>query len=118
MYNISKNRVILLKKEGEPPMDEVWVNIGVALISGLCVAVPSVVATLSSNKAHDQVVDEKMKIMSEDIKSVDTKIDKYASNADILKERLIVVEQSAKSAHHRIDDITSQLNIKEHRKDR
>lgn len=99
-------------------MNEVWATILVSVISGACVAIPSVVATVSSNKAHDQVVDEKMKNMSEDIKSVDTKIDKYASNADILKERLIVVEQSAKSAHHRIDDITSQLHITENRKDR
>ena len=36
----------------------------VALISGLCVAVPTIVATITSNKAHDQVVDEKMKNQS------------------------------------------------------
>lgn len=99
-------------------MENSWVAILVALISGLCVAIPSVVATVKSNRAHDQVVDEKMKNMSEDIKSVDTKIDKYASNVDMLKERLIVVEQSTKSAHHRLDDITSQLHITENRKDR
>jgi len=33
----------------------------VALISGICVAVPTIVATVSSNKAHDAVVDEKRK---------------------------------------------------------
>lgn len=53
--------------------------------------------------------------MTDQLKVVDNKIDKYASNADILKERLIVVEQSAKSAHHRIDNITEQLNIHERR---
>lgn len=99
-------------------MDAVWGGIVAALISGICVAVPTIIATVTSNKAHDQVVDEKMKNMTEQIKGVDTKIDRYASNADILKERLIVVEQSAKSAHHRIDDITSQLHITENRKDR
>ena len=88
----------------------------VALISGLCVGVPTIVATVTSNKAHDQVVDEKMKTMGEQIRDVDTKIDKYASNVDLLKERLVIVEQSAKSAHHRIDDITNQLKITEHRK--
>ncbi len=87
----------------------------VAIISGLCVAVPTLVATISSNKAHDQVVDEKMKNMTEQLHDVDAKIDRYTSNVDILKERLIVVEQATKSAHHRLDDIASQMNIHERR---
>ena len=87
----------------------------VALISGLCVAVPTIVATIKTNKAHDQVSDEKMKNLAEQVKDIDTKIDRYASSVDILKERLIVVEQSTKSAHHRLDDITNQLNIHERR---
>lgn len=86
-----------------------------SLISGICVAVPTIVATMTSNKAHDQVIDERMRNMTDQLKVVDGKIDKYASNADILKERLIVVEQSAKSAHHRLDNITEQLNIHERR---
>jgi hypothetical protein len=96
-------------------MDATLGAIIASLISGICVAVPTIVATLSSNKAHDQVIDERMKNMTDQLKVVDNKIDKYASNADILKERLIVVEQSAKSAHHRIDNITEQLNIHERR---
>ena len=87
----------------------------VALISGLCVAVPTIITTITSNKAHDQVVDEKMKNMTEQLHDVDTKIDKYASNVDSLKERLVIVEQSTKSAHHRLDDISKQLNIHERR---
>lgn len=89
----------------------------VALISGLCVGVPTIVATVTSNKAHDQVVDEKMKNMTEQLRDVDVKIDKYASNVDALKERLVIVEQRAKSAHHRLDDIANQLKITEHRKE-
>jgi len=96
-------------------MDATMGAIIASLISGICVAVPTIVATLSSNKAHDQVIDERMKNMTDQLKGVDNKIDKYASNADILKERLIVVEQSAKSAHHRLDNITEQLNIHERR---
>ena len=52
------------------------------------------------------------------IEQLEKKLDKYASNTDEIRERLIIVEQSTKSAHHRLDDIASQLNIKEHRKDR
>lgn len=86
-----------------------------AIISGLCVAIPTIVATITSNKAHDQVVDEKMKNMTDQLRNVDNKIDKYASNVDDLKERLVVVEQRTKSAHHRLDDISKQLNIHERR---
>lgn len=96
-------------------MDATMGAIIASLISGICVAVPTIVATLSSNKAHDQVIDERMRNMTDQLKVVDNKIDKYASNADIIKERLIVVEQSAKSAHHRLDNITEQLNIHERR---
>lgn len=88
----------------------------VALISGICVAVPTIVATVSSNKAHDAVVDEKMKNMSDQISHVDSKIDRYSTNQEEIRERLVVVEQSTKSAHHRLDDITAQLKITEHRK--
>lgn len=87
----------------------------VALISGLCVAIPTIVTTISSNKAHDQVVDEKLVNMADQLRTVDNKIDKYASNVDDLKERLVVVEQRTKSAHHRLDDISKQLNIHERR---
>lgn len=86
-----------------------------AIISGLCVAVPTIIATLSSNKAHDLVIDEKMKNMENQVKGIDTKIDKYASSTEEIRERLIIVEQRAKSAHHRLDDIASQLNIHERR---
>lgn len=91
------------------------IEIIVALVSGLCVAIPTIVATISSNKAHDAVVDEKMKNMSEQISHVDSKIDRFSTNQDAIKERLVVVEQSTKSAHHRIDDVVQQLNIHERR---
>jgi len=97
-------------------MSEAIVPIIVALISGLSVAIPTIVTTVMSNKAHDLVIDEKMKNMEGSIELINTKIDRYASSSDELRERLIVVEQSAKSAHHRLDDITTQLKITERRK--
>jgi outer membrane murein-binding lipoprotein Lpp len=87
----------------------------VAIISGMSVAIPTIIATLSSNKAHDCVIDEKMKNVEEQVKGIDIKIDKYASSTEEIRERLIIVEQSAKSAHHRLDDIANQLKIKERR---
>jgi len=97
-------------------MSEAIVPIIVALISGLSVAIPTIVTTVMSNKAHDLVIDEKMKNMEGSIESINTKIDRYASSSDELRERLIIGEQSAKSAHHRLDDITTQLKITERRK--
>lgn len=97
-------------------MSEAIVPIIVALISGLSVAIPTIITTITSNKAHDCVIDEKMKNVEEQVKGIETKIDKYASNADALKERIVVCEQSAKSAHHRLDDIVAQLKLTERRK--
>ena len=87
----------------------------VALISGLCVAIPTIITTITSNKAHDLVIDEKMKNVTEQVRSIDTKIDNYASKTEAIKERLVKVEESSKSAHHRLDDIVQQLNIHERR---
>ena len=87
----------------------------IALISGLCVAIPTIITTLTSNKAHDLVIDEKMKNVTEQVRSIDTKIDNYASKTEVIKERLVKVEESAKSAHKRLDDIADQLNIHERR---
>lgn len=85
-------------------MDAVWGGIITALISGICVAVPTIVATVTSNKAHDKVVDERMKYMTEQIKDLSVKVEKHNE----FNDRLIIVEQSVKSAHHRLDDFMAK----------
>ena len=90
----------------------------IALISGLCVAIPTIITTITSNKAHDLVIDEKMKNVTEQVKAIDTKIDKYALKEEEIKERLLRAEDSAKSAHLRLDDIMRQLKLTDSRKDR
>lgn len=90
----------------------------VAMISGLSVAIPTIITTITSNKAHDLVIDEKMKNVTEQVKAIDNKIDKYASNEEKIKERLYKAEESAKSAHIRLDDIMRQLKLTDSRKDR
>ena len=82
-------------------MDQALAGIITALISGLCVAIPTIVATITSNKAHDKVIDERMKFMTEQIKELSTKVEKHNEFTD----RLIIVEQSVKSAHKRLDMI-------------
>ena len=82
-------------------MDQALAGIITALVSGLCVAIPTIVATITSNKAHDKVIDERIKFMSEQIKDLSSKVEKHNE----FNDRLIIVEQSVKSAHKRLDMI-------------
>lgn len=82
-------------------MDSSIAGIITALVSGLCVAIPTIVATVTSNKAHDKVIDERMRFMTEQIKDLSTKVEKHNE----FNDRLIIVEQSVKSAHKRIDNL-------------
>lgn len=59
-------------------MQGIWT----AIISGLCVAIPSVLATISSNKRNNDLVIYR-------INELDEKVQKYNN----LKDRMIVVEK-------------------------
>lgn len=59
-------------------MQGIWT----AIISGLCVAIPSVLATVSSNKRNNDLVIYR-------INELDEKVQKYNN----LKDRMIVVEK-------------------------
>lgn len=85
-------------------MSSEWAGVITAIISGFCVAVPTIIATVTSNRAHDKVVDERMKYMTEQIKDLTTKVEKHNE----FNDRLIIVEQSVKSAHHRLDDLVAK----------
>lgn len=88
-------------------MDTAVAGIITALVSGLCVAIPTIVATITSNKAHDKVIDERMKFMSEQMKDLASKVEKHNE----FNDRLIIVEQSVKSAHKRIDDLKAKEEL-------
>lgn len=80
---------------------EDWVGgLLTALASGLCVAVPTIVATITTNRAHDKVLDERMLHMSEQMKDISIRLEKLQD----FNDRLIIVEQSVKAAHKRLDD--------------
>jgi len=87
-------------------MDSNLAGIVTALVSGLCVAIPTIVATITSNKAHDKVIDERMRFMTEQIKDLSAKVEKHNE----FNDRLIIVEQSVKSAHKRLDMIAKEGN--------
>ena len=90
-------------------MDSSLAGIIAALVSGLCVAIPTIIATVTSNKAHDKVIDERMKFMTEQIKDLSIKVEKHNE----FNDRLIIVEQSVKSAHKRLDMIAKNEEAKQ-----
>lgn len=65
-------------------------SIIIALITGLCAAVPSLIAAIASARTTVYRIDQ-----------LEKKVEKHNN----LVERMTVVEQSAKSAHHRIDEL-------------
>ena len=75
-------------------------EIVIAIISGLCVAVPSIIATTSSNKRNNDLIKYRIEELTE-------KVEKHNG----LVERMIIVEQSTKSAHKRLDDVCDKLNF-------
>lgn len=86
-------------------MSAEWAGVITAVISGFCVAVPTIVATVTSNRAHDKVVEERMRYMVEQIKELNAKVEKYSE----FNERLIVIDADVKRAHTRIDDLKIQV---------
>lgn len=83
-----------------------------SFLTALAGGLPAVLAVVLSNRAHDKVIDEKMKHTEEKIMELTARVEKHNN----LIERMVVVEQSTKSAHHRLDDIVNQLKITERRK--
>lgn len=75
----------------------------VAIVSGLCVAIPSLVATIISNKNSNSLILYR-------IQELEHKQDKH--NGVI--ERVCVIERDLKSAFYKIDEIKSEIKEIEH----
>lgn len=69
----------------------------VAFISGICVAVPSILATVMVNNKNNVIVQYKIETLTKQVEKHNGVI-----------ERMAVAENSIKSAHHRIDEITDK----------
>lgn len=83
-----------------------------SFLTALGGGIPAVITVILSNRAHDKVIDERIKNTNDRIVELSQRVEKHNN----LIERMVVVEQSTKSAHHRLDDIVSQLKITEKRK--
>ena len=75
-----------------------------AIVSGVCVAVPTIITTLVNNSAHNKVIDERMKLTSEKIEELSERMNKHNN----LIERMVIVERDLKTAWRQIDDIKQE----------
>lgn len=75
-----------------------------AIVSGVCVAVPTIITTLVNNSAHNKVIDERMKLTSEKIEELSERMNKHNN----LIERMAIVERDLKTAWRQIDDIKEE----------
>lgn len=75
-----------------------------SLVSGICVAAPTIITTIVNNSAHDRVTDERMKSTSEKIEKLSERVNKHNS----LIERMTIVERDLKTAWRQIDDIKNE----------
>ena len=77
-------------------------NITVALISGACVAIPSIVATVLTSNGNRKLTEYQIKELSD-------KVEKHNQ----LIERMYKVETDVKTAFKRIDDLRADLHGKD-----
>lgn len=76
-------------------MSEIWV----AIIGGLSVAIPSVIATISTNKRNNELVIYR-------INELDEKVQKYNN----LKDRMFEAEKNIALIKNDIDDIKNKTS--------
>lgn len=82
-------------------MDPVLTGVLTALISGLCVAIPSVYASSKNSKTQQELTEYRFNELKSDVATLSNRVEKHNN----LIERMALVEASTKSAHKRIDDI-------------
>lgn len=81
-------------------MDPVLTGVLTALISGLCVAIPSVYASSKNSKAQAELTAYRLNELKSDLAILSDRVDKHNN----LVERMALVEASTKSAHKRLDE--------------
>ena len=72
-----------------------------ALISGLCVAIPTIISVIVTSNTRDAVIEERIKFLSEKIDALDTKVHMHNNFA----ERITGMEKDIKNIFHQLDEI-------------
>lgn len=76
-------------------------EIAIALIGGLCVAVPNLIATLVSNKNSKRQAEENKNLTLYRIDQLETKVDKHNS----VMERTFIIEEKIKEMNEDIKEL-------------
>jgi predicted nuclease with TOPRIM domain len=85
-----------------------WSNIIVALISGLCTAIPSIMSVRYANKQHNEALQEQAKKIQAQTDLINYRMDKLEQEVNYHNQvvrRMEVVEDHVKSADKRLDEM-------------
>lgn len=72
-----------------------------ALISGLCVAIPTIISVIVTSSTRDAVNEERIKYLSEKIDSLSIKVQLHNN----FETKIAVIERDLKTAFNRIDEL-------------
>ena len=75
-----------------------------AIISGICVAIPTIISVIVTSNTRDAVNEERIKFLSEKIDELSVKVQLHNS----LVERIAVVERDMKTAFNWIEELRSK----------
>ncbi len=75
-----------------------------ALISGLCVAIPTIISVVAAANTRDAVNEERIKNLSEKIDDLSVKVQLHNS----FSERIAVVERDLKTAFNLLNDLKKE----------
>lgn len=78
----------------------------VALITGLAVAVPTIISTFVTGSAHDKIVDERMKNLTDKVDSLSEKVAIHNN----MVEKVALLEHDLQTSWKRIDELREALN--------
>lgn len=76
-----------------------------ALISGLCVAIPTLISVVVTSNTRDAVNEERIKNLSEKIDALSIKVQLHNN----FETRIAVLERDLKTAFSKLDDIKKEI---------
>lgn len=76
-------------------------NVATALISGLCVAIPTIISVIVTSNSRDAVNEERIKFLSEKIDALSAKVNLHNG----LIERIAVLERDMKTAFNMLNGL-------------
>lgn len=79
-------------------------SIVTALISGCCVAIPTIISVIVTSNTRDAVNEERIRFLSEKIDALSVKVQMHNG----LIERIAVVERDLKTVFNRVEELRKE----------